>query len=450
MVHGTARAVGAIGAALISAVIGWSTAQAADAATLPQYSPDKHIGVTTCAGSTGHGSAAPWKNSSVQQNEYITWEQKDKHAKAYAALKSDRAARITRNLGLKAATEEPVCLNCHADNIPVADRGKPFNIADGVSCEACHGGAEHWLGVHVSGVGSHADNVKAGMYPTDDPVARANLCMSCHIGIASKYVTHRMMGAGHPRMPFELDTFTAIEPAHYKVDDDYRKRKHAPNGVQVWAIGQAEAVSHVLDGLVDPKRNHDGIFPEMTFFDCFACHHPMSQLRWEPRASTGLGPGIPRLNDANLVMLRVIAQTVDPGLGSKLAQETKALHQASVQGQDATVAAAKALKATTAGLVEKFAQHQFGRSDMSALLSGLVKEGTSGEYVNYMAAEQATMALGSIVAAMRTSSLIDEAQYKTMKTALDKCYDAVAKDEQYSPATYRTALETFASTIPKS
>lgn len=450
MRQGTARGILVIGAALCGAVIGLLAGAAAEAATLPQYSPDKHIGVTTCAGSTCHGSATPWKNSSVQQNEYITWEQKDKHAKAYAALKSERAARIVKNLGLKAATEETVCLNCHTDNIPAAERGKPFNVADGVGCEACHGGAERWLGVHVSGVGTHADNVKAGMYPTDDPVARANLCMSCHVGIASKYVTHRMMGAGHPRMPFELDTFTAIEPAHYRVDDDYTKRKQVSNGVQVWAIGQAEAVSHVLDGLLDPKRNHDGIFPELTFFDCFACHHPMSNLRWEPRASTGLGPGIPRLNDANLVMLRVIAQTVDPALAGKLAQETRALHQASLQGQDATVAAAKTLKATTSGLVEKVAQHRFGKAEMSALLVGLVKEGSAGEYINYTAAEQATMALGSVVSAMRVANLVDEGQYKAMRAALDKCYDAVAKDEQYAPRAYRDALQSFAGTIPKS
>ena len=71
------------------------------------------------------------------------------------------------------------------------------------------------------------------MYPTDQPVARAQLCLSCHFGTEqNKFVTHRIMGAGHPRMSFELDTFTAIQPAHYIADKDYAERKGAPNGVQ--------------------------------------------------------------------------------------------------------------------------------------------------------------------------------------------------------------------------
>ena len=49
---------------------------------------------------------------------------------------------------------------------------------------------------------------------------RAGLCLSCHFGNQEKFVTHRMMGAGHPRMSFELDTFTQLQPAHFVVDED--------------------------------------------------------------------------------------------------------------------------------------------------------------------------------------------------------------------------------------
>ena len=91
------------------------------------------------------------------------------------------------------------------------------------------------------------------------------------------------MGAGHPRMSFELDTFTTVEPAHFKPDSDWEKRKRVWDGVQVWAIGQAMAVSEMMAVLADPKRSHDGLFPELVLFDCHACHHPMSDKRWSPR-----------------------------------------------------------------------------------------------------------------------------------------------------------------------
>lgn len=425
-------------------------ASGANAATIPQYADDRHIGVTSCAGSTCHGSAAPWKDSTVLQNEYITWAQRDRHAKAYQTLRTERSQRIAQNLGLKNAYEAPVCLDCHANNVPVAKRGKVFQISDGVGCEACHGGAERWLGIHVSGTASHEDNIKAGLYPTEDPVARAKLCLSCHWGDQKKFVTHRIMGAGHPRMSFELDTFTAIEPAHFRVDDDYRKRKRVANGVQTWAIGQAIAIDEILEGLLDAKRNRDGIFPELVFFDCHACHHPMSNVRWAPRSGTGLGPGIVRLNDANLVMLRIIAGHLDPALGAKLKQETVALHQASTKGPDAMVTAARQLKQTTSALVGRFAGHSFGARDMQALLAGLVREGKTGEFQDYAAAEQATMAMSSIINAMKAAGVVDDARFNAMKAALDKCYEATNKDEAYKPTEYLKALEGFEATIPRS
>ncbi|SLN57182.1 multiheme c-type cytochrome [Oceanibacterium hippocampi] len=406
----------------------------------PQFLPDKHLGVTSCAGSTCHGSIEPWANSVVLQNEYVTWQQKDRHSKAYDVLLSERSQRIARNLGLENAATADVCLDCHADNIPAELRGRTFQISDGVGCEACHGGSERWLGVHLTG-GGHANNVQAGMYSTVDPVKRAKLCLGCHFGDSKKFVTHRIMGAGHPRMPFELDTFTWSQPAHFRIDDDYAKRKQVTNGVQTWAIGQALAMQNILTLLTDPKRSHDGIFPELVFFDCHACHHPMSNLRWQPRASTGLGPGVVRLNDANLVMLRVIAGHVAPELGDMLQDQTRALHQASTDGIDATGAAVAALQDTLSQLIEKFASHSFGGDDMKALLKGVIDEGLRGEYVDYAAAEQATMAIGSILDAMQKAGLIDQATFDAMGAKLDEAYASVEKDEAYKPATYVAALQ---------
>src|SRR3546814_16789178 len=120
------------------------------------------------------------------------------------------------------------------------------------------------------------------------------------------------MGAGHPRMSFELDTFTAVQPAHYRVDDDYRKRKKAPNPVQTWAVGQAVAWSKLMEAMIDPKRNRDGIFPAFVLFDCHACHHPMSNMRWQPRASTGPGPRMPRDSASHLILRRAINAQLDP------------------------------------------------------------------------------------------------------------------------------------------
>jgi len=267
-----------------------------------------------------------------------------------------------------------------------------------------------------------------------------------------KFVTHRIMGAGHPRMSFELDTFTAIQPAHYRLDDDYLKRKpQHGSGMQVWAIGQAMALSELMTAMTDPKRNRDGIFPELVLFDCHACHHPMSNLRWAQRGSVGLPPGVPRLSDSNLIMLRIIAEKVAPQQGQALRERGLALHKASIQGTDATVAAAKAVKDIADQLVPIFAAKKFAKEDMQALMQGVLAEGLQkGEFVDYAAAEQATMALQSIIAAMKQQKFIEQAQADSMSKALEKLLTATAKDEEYKPDVFRAALQEFQAVAGRS
>ena len=236
----------------------------AEDAALPQYGLDKHLGVASCAASTCHGAVQPWHDQSILRNEYVVWSREDRHAKAYETLFTKESRRIARNLGLKAAHEADICLDCHADNIDPLKRGDRFQVADGVGCEACHGGAERWIDAHTDKDHSHTSNLELGLYPTDEPIQRAKLCLSCHFGNESKFVTHRIMGAGHPRLSFELDTFTQIQPAHFRVDDDYARRKQVSDSLQVWALGQAVALGEFLDALLDPQRGRDGLFPELV------------------------------------------------------------------------------------------------------------------------------------------------------------------------------------------
>ncbi len=438
----------AIALALGLLALGPIAAAPAAAQTLPQYGDAAHLGVQTCGGSTCHGAVKPWQNSAVLQNEFITWKKHDAHSQAYAALKSDRGRRIARNLGLGDPTQADICLDCHTDNVPENKRSKQFDITDGVVCESCHGGAENWLGVHVAGTGTHADNVAAGMYPTEDPEKRAELCLSCHYGDPRKFLTHRIMGAGHPRLVFELDTYTAGQPAHFRVDDDYRQRKDWANAVKTWAVGQAVAVRETLAAMADPKRNRAGIFPELVFFDCHACHHPMSNLRWQPQKGVDIGPGVPRLNDANLVMLRVVAGVVDEQLGRTIEEQTRAMHQASREGREATQQAVAALRDTMDGTVQTIRDHAFRGAEMTAVLNALVAEGLDGGYGDYADAEQATMAIASVASGMERAGVLKGEALADLNAALEKAYDATSDDEAYTPERFVAALKALDSATP--
>jgi hypothetical protein len=403
----------------------------------------------TCASSLCHGSIKLWKDSNVLQNEYLTWSRTDKHARAYNILLNERSQRIAKNLGLKQpAHEATICLDCHAHVIPEKRRGERFKITDGVTCESCHGPAEKWVKTHVapgdSATAQHAANIDDGMYPTSDAVARAKLCMSCHYGNKDKLVTHRIMGAGHPRMSFELDTFTEIAPKHFVVDKDYSERKKVWDGAKTWAIGQALAVSETMSILADPKRGRDGVFPELVLFDCHACHHPMSENRWKPKTAFGpsISPGLVRLNDSSMLMLRAITRAIDPKLGDRVSAQTLKLHKA-IAGEGDAFAEAAALKKLAEETVPVMSGTTFSNQTMGAVLSRLIDDGIDGTYYDYSAAEQATLAIGSVGAYLAKQGALAAPQ--KFNASLKKLTHSLAKDEQYKPREFEMLLKELRS-----
>lgn len=419
----------------------------APAAPLPYKAAAQTVGTVNCANSLCHGAVSEWKGSHVLQNEYVTWSRLDKHARAYTVLLNDRSKAIARKLGLGVpAHEAKVCLDCHAHNVPVAQRGERFKLSDGVTCEGCHGPAQDWIASHTEAGATHAGNIARGLYPTSDATARATLCLSCHWGNADKFVSHRMMGAGHPRMSFELETFSTIAPAHYRVDADYRQRKPAPDGLQVWAVGQALAVSEMMDILGDPKRGRDGLFPELVLFDCHACHHPMSDQRWAPRTAfgAGAGPGVARLNDSNMLMLRAIARQMDPALGAKVSQQVGRLQRASA-GQGNALAEAAALRRLSRDVGARLGGHAFSDAELRGIALALVDDGLAGHYRDYAGAEQAAMAIGSVVNFMAKRGQLQSPT--RVNAGLDRLYTSLADDEAYRPAVFQQRLREFRGLI---
>lgn len=410
------------------AFVSWGLAHAQS--VVDQINAHQHLGVASCASSVCHGATQPFKDSPVWQNEYSVWSDSDPHARSYQTLLNAESRAIARNLGLDNAATAKICLDCHTDNPPEAVRGDKYLVTDGVGCEACHGGSEQWIASHTSADSSHADNLANGLYPTEEPVARAKLCLTCHMGTRDRMITHRIMGAGHPRISFELDTFTWLNP-HYEIDDDYVERKGQFNGARDWAIGQGVAAYNLLDQLTDEKAGWHGIFPELVLFDCHACHRVMSGKQWGPRPGTGLGPGVVRLNDANLVMFRHVLSLVDPAAAGRLRDQTRALHQATTQSRSATLQAAESLKRSLDGSLASVAAFDFGEGSLERILASIQRDAEGGEFRDFAAAEQAAMAAQSVIVAFDTAGKLDEAKAEQLKTLVDRLYATVEKEDAY-------------------
>lgn len=416
----------------------------------PAMAQDVHLGVKSCGSSGCHGQVAS-SSSPVLLNEYVTWQKYDKHARAYQVLLEPRSVRIAKNLGLKNAHEAKICLDCHADNVPANQRGPQFVLADGVGCEACHGpGSAPWMGLHIGG-SSHQVNVENGLLPLEDPVVRAEMCLDCHLGNSNQFATHEIMGAGHPRISFEVDSFTDFQPAHYVIDDDYRKRKKVVNGVKTWAIGQALMVERRMNLMLDSKYAGNGLFPELAFFDCHSCHHPMSEAlptkggnfpaAWAPRPGTGVGPGVVKFNDSNMLMLKIALDMAGSGLADKMASDMKALHQATQTSRAAMTSAASAARETARAAVKALAAKEVGKAEMTKAAKTLAQKSSAGFFADYESAEQATMALGAFVEAMRVAGHIDSAAYDNLSKRMEDVYGAVSDDEAFIRGAFISAVK---------
>jgi len=187
-----------------------------------------------------------------------------------------------------------------------------------------------------------------------------------------------------------------------------------------------------------------------VLFDCQACHHSMADIRWQPRATTGLGPGVVRLNDANLIMLYHMVKGLSPDLAERLRSATVALHKATTKGPDATKQAATELQKIALEIEARVAKHKFSAADAKRMLDGLVAEGAKGEYFDYSAAEQSVMAISALLNTLENSGALKTQPGDKVNTGLDALYGSLEDENQFKPKQFAAKMKAFQTVLPKS
>lgn len=407
---------------------------------LPDESDARHLGVATCAGSSCHSASEPAAHVNVLQREFFIWRDHDAHSSAHADLSGERARRIAGRLGIEQPAEEGTCLRCHSDFVPSEQRGEKHSLADGVGCEACHGGAEEWLGVHSSGTSTRAENLAAGMYPTEDPAARARLCLGCHLGREDQPLRHRLHGAGHPRLTFELDTYSEVRPAHHRVDQDYLQRKPDSYGARAWAIGQVATARRRLEILTAHPDSGTSLYPDPAHFECYSCHQPLDDDDPSPGTT-------PRTKDAALQMSVVIARVFRPDLEQPLADGIERLQQATERDRQSWLAAAESLKPPLERLARVLEDVSPDDAVVQRLLTELMQPAADGYWRSPAQAEQVTFAAATLLIALerRGGGAADpdsaEAALDTMYDEADRPFRFDATAWQAGARALRTALD---------
>ncbi|MFM1847926.1 MAG: hypothetical protein RL417_1400 [Pseudomonadota bacterium] len=396
-----------------------------------------YMGTGSCSSSNCHGSVSPRKATNVLQNEYVTWQKHDLHAQAWLNLGNEDSKRIAYHLGIKDAQKDPLCLSCHATYHPNARQGKNFQIEDGVGCESCHGPGEKYLGPHTANDASHAKNIENGMMDIVAPSKRAALCVTCHIGNDEKSVSHRLIGAGHPRLSFELDTFGMLEPKHWLVDDDYKNRKEDYSPVKAWLIGQAEVADAMIDTTLSKTRSRDGQWPELTQFYCYSCHHSLAEDQWKSRDYGGR-PGELRLNVSSLIILREALKATDPALSTALAGRMEDLHKRYKDGTPTETL--KAIKGVLGQVRNAVYAKSYDKGALERMLKLVTAYGAENGGLQYEVAEQIAMGMSSIVSARSPDG-------KLYKAQIDAVYAALATPDEFRAEDFTSACSSFVKSL---
>jgi hypothetical protein len=413
----------------------------------------RYIGPGSCAATSCHGSVKPIAGSRILQNEYSTWIIQDKHSRAYQALTGDVGGRMARILKLGAKAEEaPKCLACHALNPPPQQRGRAFDISEGVSCENCHGPASGWLGPHTTRTWAHEKSVALGMHDTRDVIHRTEKCLECHLGTKNKFVDHEMIAAGHPDLYFELDSFSAVMPRHWKSPRESEPGKPIEDaawvGVREWSAGQAVQLRAAMERLTWRARNErfdqKDVWPEYSELSCFACHHALGPAKdsWrQGHAYLGRRPGDPPWNSSRYAVFRLLAKQTDSANAQELDRQLLSLSDEMNKlnpDRYAVAAAASAAVPLAQRIAERLRTMQYDQAVALGMLQRIPDDAENIALADERAAEQAAMAMDSLYIAYSKDA--KPANAAEVRAAINGLFQQLENPSSYNADQFASAL----------
>jgi hypothetical protein len=420
--------------------------------------PQKYIGPGSCAATSCHGSVKPVADSRILQTEYTTWILKDKHSRAYQALTGEVGERMARILKLGAKAENaPKCLACHALYASPEQRGRAFEISEGVSCENCHGPAQAWLGQHTEKESpeKHARSVRDfGMFDTRNMIHRTDKCLECHLGSEKKFVDHEIIAAGHPDLYFELDSFSAVMPRHWKEPRESAPGKPVedPNwvGMRDWSVGQAVQLRAALERLAWRANASDGAiknnnWPEYSELSCIACHHSLgpAQNSWrQEHGYPGRRPGDPPWNASRYLVFRILAKQIDGSAAQELDARLAALgsEMSKLSPDRGTVSAAANSAAPVAQqFAERLSTMTYEPGVALRAMQGITQDAENISLGDERTAEQAAMALDALYIAYSKS--VNPSNASEVRATINGLFQQLENPSAYNADQFASSLK---------
>ena len=283
-----------------------------------QAAEPRFIGRSSCGTATCHGGLTD--RGQAWHSSDSVWRSQDPHLIAGNVLLNPLSRHIVNTLEPQSVHSATAfdsvllqrCVSCHAPSaIPtvtttdvVESKGPSPTVnsegessawrkrlADGVSCEACHGAASEWLVAHSltswDEKGSVRFSPEFGMKDTESLASRTENCAGCHVGSRSRDglvrdMNHDMIAAGHPALYFDMWQAQNRLPAHW----DQAHEKLASAQPEAAAAVYRDLRQHVVLAAVRLSQERmayskdvlqlQDFDPELSEFECAACHHRLA------------------------------------------------------------------------------------------------------------------------------------------------------------------------------
>jgi hypothetical protein len=282
------------------------------------------------------------------------------------------------------------------------------------------------------------------MYDTRDLTKRSEKCLSCHLGSEEKSVDHEMIAAGHPDLYFELDSFSAVMPRHWREPGEPGETENSDRWYDVRELTTGQGVQLRQSLLRLASRTRGKAWPEYSDLQCYACHHNLTQPQdsWrQARGYPGRRPGDPPWNPSRYTIFHEVVVQVDADSAARLDSELSHLAQLMSQlnpDRDAVAASANNSAKLVADLSAKANSAVGGSTSMLRLLQKISGDADNISGQGEHAAAQAAMAIQSLfVAYERNEKLARSSEIRAAITAL---FQELQNPSAYDPTRFANRL----------
>jgi hypothetical protein len=264
----------------------------------PRFVGTGSCSAVACHGSFGRKDCGNQPSVEIWRSEYTVWMTDDPHRLAFDVLHEPLARRIAENLASGKAVIAPDqdlrCLACHTAPRSESDFASTSKInADGVGCESCHGPAADWIGPHTSrawrNLDSRTKESQYGFRNTKNLLVRTETCLGCHLGrrgetdLVDRDMNHDMIAAGHPRLNFEMASYSELQPAHWCEKPGQWSDAMPPGfsdasakNAWLWVTGRLATAAAAFELSAARAESRLAPWPEFSESDCNSCHQALT------------------------------------------------------------------------------------------------------------------------------------------------------------------------------